>query len=490
MPRASPFPRPMKGSAQPDFSFSGLKTAVRQAATRHRAAVGPGRRRHLRLVPGGGGRCAGRPRRPQPCPLPRRVSRRSRAGAGRGRRRRRQSRRSGRRWKRCARGTAFAFVAPPLELCTDNAAMIAWAGIERLRAGLADDRRHAFRAALALAARQRLGARCRLRPAGSQGMSGGSVSVAVLGGGAWGTALAHRHAARRPRRAALGARRRDRRGDRSAAKIRAICRASRSTRRSRRRATSRQRCDGADCVLAVTPAQSLRAVLAAAGADIPNGVPLVLCAKGIERDTGKLLSAIAERDPARTIRSRRCPARASPPTSRRGLPTAVVVAARDEALAADARRALFDRAFPLLFDRRPDRRRDRRRAEERLRDRRRRGHRRRARRQRAGRHGDARLRRIAPHRRSLRRAAGDADGTFRPRRSAAHLRIGAVAQFRLRAGARARRAACRPAAGRRRADGGDRRPHRHASAASTRRSSPPSPPILDGAITIDEAVSA
>jgi len=30
------------------------------------------------------------------------------------------------------------FVAPPLVLCTDNGAMIAWAGVERLALGLTD----------------------------------------------------------------------------------------------------------------------------------------------------------------------------------------------------------------------------------------------------------------------------------------------------------------------------------------------------------------
>ena len=129
-------PRPMKGEARPDFSFSGLKTAVRQAATaiaplspadvddlcasfqeaiaetlddrvgrsldRFRAAF-PGIAEPVLVVAGGVA-----------------ANRALRAGLE----------------MSCA-GRGFRFVAPPHVLCTDNGAMIAWAGIERLRAGLA-----------------------------------------------------------------------------------------------------------------------------------------------------------------------------------------------------------------------------------------------------------------------------------------------------------------------------------------------------------------
>ncbi len=47
---------------------------------------------------------------------------------------------------RFARETGLRAVQPPLALCTDNGAMIAWAGIERLRLGLTDDMNFAPRA--------------------------------------------------------------------------------------------------------------------------------------------------------------------------------------------------------------------------------------------------------------------------------------------------------------------------------------------------------
>lgn len=44
-----------------------------------------------------------------------------------------------------ARNAGITFTAPPLNLCTDNAAMIAWAGLERFRLGLFDDMQLAAR---------------------------------------------------------------------------------------------------------------------------------------------------------------------------------------------------------------------------------------------------------------------------------------------------------------------------------------------------------
>ncbi len=90
----------------------------------------------------------------------------------------------------------------------------------------------------------------------------------------------------------------------------------------------------ADCVLAVAPAQALRAMLTTAKPHMPKAIPLVLCAKGIERDTGALLSAIVEDIlPGTAVTALSGPSFAADVA--RGLPTAVVVAARDDGLAAE-----------------------------------------------------------------------------------------------------------------------------------------------------------
>ncbi|QPC90157.1 NAD(P)H-dependent glycerol-3-phosphate dehydrogenase [Mesorhizobium sp. INR15] len=166
-------------------------------------------------------------------------------------------------------------------------------------------------------------------------MSGGKSNwhVTVLGGGAWGTALALAML-RAGHAVTLWARDADtvasvRRGE-NPRYLPGIAIEPGIAARSDIGAALK----GADCVLAVTPAQSLRAMLAGAKTHMPKGVPLVLCAKGIERETGALLSAIVEDIlPENPVAALSGPSFATDVA--RGLPTAVVVAARDEALAAN-----------------------------------------------------------------------------------------------------------------------------------------------------------
>ena len=88
----------------------------------------------------------------------------------------------------------------------------------------------------------------------------------------------------------------------------------------------------ARCVLAVVPAQAMRSLLELLSAPLAAGVPLVLCAKGIERGTGKLLSGIvSEMLPETPIAALSGPSFAADVA--RGLPTAVTVAADNEAAA-------------------------------------------------------------------------------------------------------------------------------------------------------------
>ncbi|MFN7397934.1 MAG: tRNA (adenosine(37)-N6)-threonylcarbamoyltransferase complex transferase subunit TsaD [Sandaracinobacter sp.] len=124
-PHAVPLPRPLVGSGEPHFSFAGLKTAVLRAvqsglhspadiAASFQAAVtdclADRTRLAIRAMPQAtalvvaGGVAAN--------------------GAVRA------------ALQQVASAHALPFLAPPLRLCTDNAAMIAWAAQERIAAGM------------------------------------------------------------------------------------------------------------------------------------------------------------------------------------------------------------------------------------------------------------------------------------------------------------------------------------------------------------------
>ncbi len=88
----------------------------------------------------------------------------------------------------------------------------------------------------------------------------------------------------------------------------------------------------ARAVLLVTPAQTTREMSAALAAVLPAETPLVLCAKGIERETrGFLCDVVEEVRPGSPVAVLSGPSFADDVA--RGLPTAVTLACRDAALA-------------------------------------------------------------------------------------------------------------------------------------------------------------
>ncbi|QIG96287.1 MULTISPECIES: NAD(P)H-dependent glycerol-3-phosphate dehydrogenase [unclassified Bradyrhizobium] len=167
-------------------------------------------------------------------------------------------------------------------------------------------------------------------------------SVSVIGAGAWGTALAE-VAARAGREVTLYARNAE-----HAARIQAT--------RINPKLAGIQLDPGivvtsdiataasADIILAVTPAQHLRAAVGHIAPHLKPDTPVIACAKGIEHGTHKFMTeVIAEAAPGAV------PAILSGPSFAddvaRGLPTAVTLAARDEALAGALVQALGSATF-------------------------------------------------------------------------------------------------------------------------------------------------
>jgi glycerol-3-phosphate dehydrogenase (NAD(P)+) len=155
--------------------------------------------------------------------------------------------------------------------------------------------------------------------------------IGVIGGGAWGTALAL-VAAQAGRRTTLWAR--------ESAVVDSINAAHENPAflpkvplpEAIRATTDLAEAARAEALLLVIPAQHLRAVLARLTPHLAAATPLTLCAKGIERGTGLLLTEVLQAAaPAAT------PAILSGPSFARdvglGLPTAITIAASDLAIA-------------------------------------------------------------------------------------------------------------------------------------------------------------
>lgn len=167
--------------------------------------------------------------------------------------------------------------------------------------------------------------------------------VSIIGAGAWGTALAnaaaraHRSVTLYARNAAIVAEIGERRtnparlpGVTIAAEVMAT--------------PSLEQAANADVLVLAVPAQSMRGMALELARYVHPGLPVVTCAKGIERDTGRFVTEILSEAIPNCV-----PAILSGPSFAadvaRGFPTAVTVAAADAGVAAALAEALRSQTF-------------------------------------------------------------------------------------------------------------------------------------------------
>lgn len=152
--------------------------------------------------------------------------------------------------------------------------------------------------------------------------------ISVIGGGAWGTALAQ-VLAQAGRDVTLWAREAEVVASINEGHVNALYLPAVDLDERLRASADLSEAARADLLLLVTPAQHLRAVSASLAGNVAEGTPAVICAKGIEQKTHKLMSEVVSETLPSCI-----PAVLSGPTFAievaRGLPTAVTLACADQ----------------------------------------------------------------------------------------------------------------------------------------------------------------
>jgi len=172
--------------------------------------------------------------------------------------------------------------------------------------------------------------------------------IGVLGGGAWGTALAAA-AVRAERDTLLWAREEEVVAAVNTDHVNSLFLPDIPLDPALRATSDLADLGGCDAILLVSPAQHLRTMVRSLAAIVPDRVPMVICSKGIEVATGELLSeAVTEETPNNPVAILSGPTFAAEVA--RGMPCALTLAADDKAIGTALIDALGQPTFRPYFN--------------------------------------------------------------------------------------------------------------------------------------------